>query len=144
MKKILVVVCMVFLGLTIACSDQNNEQKKNETDLSNPKIESMSIDSLSKLGIDITLWTEGKIEFETITKDTLKEVAWSVQTFSADMRGSEAFDWSVIKKYMRWHGNNKQLSIFNNKKGQKFVVIGAYFPSTDALTLRFMGNLYQY
>lgn len=103
-------------------------------------IPSISIDSLSRLGIEITLWTEGNEPFEKLYNVKLERVSYSTHSFVANMSGSMGeFDWTVTKQWMKWQGN--KIELFTNY-GNRFVVIGNYATLNDKLI--FSGYLYKY
>lgn len=112
--------------------------KKNITE--ECSVSAISIDSLSTLGIDVTLWAESKEAFEKLNNVDAESVSLSIHTFALSMFGSMSdLDWSATKQYMKWQGNKTEL--FTNY-GNRFVVIGTYATLQDKLI--FSGYLYKY
>ncbi|MFA7717645.1 MAG: hypothetical protein WC875_02935 [Candidatus Absconditabacterales bacterium] len=146
MKTKLIAILSVAIMLISACQNDNNQRisAKTNTFKNISELPTISLDSLSKLNINITLWAESKEDYEALTKDTLERVNFATCEFIADMSGSYDFVWSAMKKYMKWISNGSKMKMFDHQSGEKFVVIGFYYNSPDAKSLHFTGDLYKY
>lgn len=140
MKTQCIMIVSILLILISGCTSNPQEVTKCEM----KELPNVSIDSLSKLNINITLWAESKENYETLAHDTLKRVGWVRCEFIADMLGMESFEWSAMKKYMNWRGDGSRLKIFDHKLSERFVVIGFYFDEPNSMTKHFIGDLYKY
>ncbi len=138
-KGFLAIILFVLLAVLGGCLSKNNKEKDTTTEIKS-SVPSISIDSLSTLGIDVTLWAESKESFEKLNNVKTERVAWSIHSFIASMAGSMGeFDWAATKQYMKWQGNKTEL--FSNY-GNRFVVVGTYATLQDRLI--FSGYLYKY
>ena len=133
----IIVIVSVLMSIWVISFRTNPEQKEEKEQTYVPQI---SIDSLSTLGIDVTLWTESQQSFEKLNDAIAERVSLSTHSFVGSTSGLVGeFDWSVAKQYLKWQGNKTEL--FTNY-GNRFVVFGNYVTLQDKLI--FSGYLYKY
>ncbi|MCX6824966.1 MAG: hypothetical protein NTY80_01965 [candidate division SR1 bacterium] len=144
MKKIITIVVGILSILLLACDNKAQEMtEEKSSDLPSGQL-SISMDSLRKIGINITLWTESKEDYETLIHDTLEETEWRNCNFVIDVSGAYEFQWPTLKRYMTWRGTKEELRILKNSSDHSFVVIGFYDDSIDrGRLLRFIGDVYK-
>ncbi len=133
------IIIIFIIGVVWILSKDDKTFTKQQTKVEY-KQETMTLDSLRKMNIDITLWAESKESFEKLHNIKLESVSSRIETFTKDL-GSE-FSWEAYKKYMEWEVTT--MSIFTDFRSEtdKFVAIGDYFQ--DGNKVKFYAQVYKY
>jgi hypothetical protein len=120
--------------------------QKEETPNKDQLVEqTISLDSLSKLNIHITLWTESKRNFEELKQVELQSIGSKKEQFVRRTPNPfNDFDWNWYKKNMNWVITNMDLFTHFRDSTDKFVVIGYYTIDAQKETLNFKGDVYKY
>lgn len=122
-------------------SEQTISQDRAKTEL----VRTISIDSLSKLNIHITLWTESKQNFEDLEQVQLQSIGSRKEQFVRRTPNPfNDFDWNWYKKNMNWVFTNMDLFTHFRDSTDKFVVIGYYTIDSKKEILNFEGDVYKY
>lgn len=143
---IIIVICALLLtGLSIWLVPLRIEPEQKEQ--TKPVISQnlgIRLDSLAKLNIHITLWTESKEDFQKLHgAKWLEKLNSRTETFLYDMTQSSGdFSWEAYKDWMYWQETT--IGMFTNFRGEtdRFVAVGYYV--LDGQKLRFYGDIYKY
>ncbi|MFZ2150918.1 MAG: hypothetical protein WAZ12_03645 [Candidatus Absconditicoccaceae bacterium] len=148
----LLFIPLVVLGFYRIFNPPSQDDKTTEQEVIKTKTEfnpTTTLESLKKLGINISLWTESKKDFERIHDVELEKVSNEILVFVDDVPEHNPYHWSIRKQWMKLEGNKTEL--FTNN-GKNFVVIGSYGYIETIIgdygackrTFKFGGDLYRY
>jgi hypothetical protein len=127
-----------------ANSKEQDKQTIKQTQAKN-ELGIISLDSLSKLNIHITLWTESKQSFEDLEQVQLQSIGSRKEQFTRRTPNPfNDFNWNWHKKNMNWVITTMDLFTHFRDSTDKFVVIGYYTIDAQKEILNFQGDVYKY
>ncbi len=143
-KNFLMAIFICCFG-SLLMSSCNHTQNEDKPQIHN-KVTGISIDSLKKLGTNLTLWAESKQDFEKMNNVKLEQVSSREEWFVSDIsQSSGEICWTAYKNWMVWQQNDILVFIQSDiNSTAQFVGIGDYFADNEHLLLKFHGTIYRY